>query len=142
MAPIQISPSYQIQLATLARTSFALPASSSSIALFFFANHVAHCATVKQFPGEKIPELFVAMVLTLFFPCSGISRALESIVRYSTFRRTNELQRVTRASALCIVARSNEWRPVVGDVIRDVKIKSGKKLGSFAHTRLSERPEL
>ena len=47
------------------------------------------------------------MVLALFFPYSGISRALESIVRYSRFRRTNELQRAARAGDLCIVARSS-----------------------------------
>jgi hypothetical protein len=51
------------------------PASSSSVALFFFANYVAHCAPIKQLTGEKTPELFVAVVLALFFPYSGISRA-------------------------------------------------------------------
>ena len=41
----------------------------------------------------------------------------------------NALQELVPCS---IVARSNEWHPVVGEVIRDVKIKSGKKLGRFA----------
>lgn len=94
-------------LATLAPTSFALRLRALRSRCFSSRITVAHCATVKQFIGE-IPEPFVAMVLALFYPYSGISRALESIVRYSRLRRTNELQRAARAGALCTVVRSNE----------------------------------
>ena len=95
MAPIQNLTILSNSTSHAGSNLLCTPASSSSIALFFFANYIAHCATVKQFPREKIPELFVAMVLALFLPCSGISRALElsSVARRSSEKMSyNALQ--------------------------------------------------
>lgn len=97
--------------------------------LFFFANYLAHCASVKKYPGEKLVELILAMVLALLFPSSGISRALDSIFRLSRFAGKDKLQCAARAGALCMVVRTKEWKPEVGNVIRDVEIQPGRDVG-------------
>jgi hypothetical protein len=92
----------------------------TSILFFFLANFGAHCATVKSYPAETGAELLVAVILALFFPSSGVIRALDSILRHSRLRETNEVQRAAKAGALCMVVRTFDWKPRAGDVIRDV----------------------
>lgn len=48
------------------------PATFTDIAIFYLANYLAHCATVKMQPGENGLSSFVSTVLALFFPTSGI----------------------------------------------------------------------
>ena len=97
------------------------PSSAADIALFFFANYIAHCATVKSYPGENAIELGIAVLLALLFPSSGIIRALDSIFRHSRFRNSNELRRAARAGALCMVVRAPGWTPIAGDVITGIR---------------------
>jgi hypothetical protein len=91
-----------------------------SILFFFLANFIAHCATVKSYPAETHAELVVAVTLALFFPSSGVIRALDSILRSSRLRKSNEVQRAAKAGALCMVVRTSDWKPRAGDVIKDV----------------------
>jgi hypothetical protein len=72
---------------------------------------------VKPYPAETILELAVAVVLALFFPSSGIIRALDSIIRHSRLLKKDELQRAARADALCTGCRSRDWKPRIGDRI-------------------------
>jgi hypothetical protein len=90
------------------------------IALFYIANYFAHCATVKSYPAETPRELAVAVVLALFLPSSGITRALDAIIRRSRFIGDNELERASRAGALCMVVRGPAWKPKYGDVLNDL----------------------
>jgi hypothetical protein len=101
-------------------TLYCQPSTRISILFFFLANFIAHCATVKSYPAETGAELLVAVTLALFFPSSGVIRALDSILRHSRLRWTNEAQRAAKAGALCMVVRTFEWKPRAGDVIRDV----------------------
>jgi hypothetical protein len=99
---------------------FCTPSTTISVLFFFLANFIAHCATVKSYPAETNVELVVAVILALFFPSSGVIRALDSILRSSRLLQTNEAQRAAKAGALCMVVRTDKWKPQPGDVIRDV----------------------
>lgn len=109
---------------------FCTPSTTVSVLFFFLANFIAHCATVKSYPAETNAELLVAVILALFFPSSGVIRALDSILRSSRLRRTNDAQRAAKAGALCMVVRTLEWKPQRDDVIRDV-IWDDRSVGEF-----------
>lgn len=89
----------------------------TSILTFYLANYIAHCATVKPYPAETLIEFSVAVVLALFFPSSGVIRALDSIFRHSRISKYDDLQRAARAGALCMVCRSYDWIPQAGNRI-------------------------
>lgn len=110
------------------------PATVTSVVLFFFTNYLAHCATVKSYPGETSIGTVISIVLALFFPLSGILKAMNSIIRHARLTRHNELQMAARAGALCMVVRSESWEPIEGDAIRDIE-NSGGKLGILPHFR-------
>jgi hypothetical protein len=102
---------------------FCVPAKWSSIALFYIANYLAHCVTVNTYPGETIPEWIIAIIWALFVPSSGVTRALDSIFRHSRLlRKEDDLQRAVRAGAICMVCRSKNWTPRVGDHIRGLQL--------------------
>jgi hypothetical protein len=110
---------------------FCTPSTTISILFFFLANFLAHCATVKSYPAETHAELLVAVVLALFFPSSGVIRALDSILRHSRIRPgTNDAQKAAKAGALCMVVRTSDWKPLPGDVVRDV-IWDDRSVGEF-----------
>jgi hypothetical protein len=94
-----------------------------SIVVFLLANYVAHCATVKAYPGESTGSLVRATFFALLQPVSGTLRAVDSIRRHSRLKGTNDLQRAARAGALCMVVRTSDWKPQAGDVIKGVKIE-------------------
>jgi hypothetical protein len=106
------------------------PSTVTSLLFFFLANYFAHCATVKSYPAETNAELAIAVVLALFFPSSGVIRALDSILRHSRLVRANEVQRAARAGALCMVVRTAEWEPQPGDVIRDIDWSEEAKMAA------------
>src|SRR5438034_983347 len=97
-----------------------IPAKWTAVLLFYFANFLAHCATVKPYPAETIWEIALAMILALFLPSSGITRAMDSIIRCPRFRKMNKLERAAKAGALCMVVRTQFWEPKVGDVLRHI----------------------
>lgn len=85
------------------------------VLVFFFANYLAHAATVKALPGESTIDLAFAVFLAIVFPFSGVARGLEAIVRHASFSWHNksffcdDLQTAARAGALCIVVRNEDW---------------------------------
>lgn len=98
-----------------------------SVFLFLASNYLAHCATVKMYPGSTPLDTGVATILALFIPSSGIIRALFSIGRYARFRRKrNSLERAAAAGALRMVVRTEEWTPQDGDHISPVLNDEGE----------------
>ena len=93
----------------------------TDIALFYFANYIAHCATVKPYPAETYGELSVSIATALILPSSGVSRAMDSINRRTRFRHGNELEKAAIAGSLCMVVRSPTWKPESGDTIRNLR---------------------
>ncbi|KAK3358205.1 hypothetical protein B0T25DRAFT_541148 [Lasiosphaeria hispida] len=97
------------------------PATAWSIFIFFTSNYLAHCATVKMYPGSSTTDTLVATVLALFLPSSGIIRALHSIARNSWFKKhRNPLEKAAMAGALRMVVRDTYWSPREGDCIKPV----------------------
>ena len=94
------------------------PAKWTSVLLFYAVNYLAHCATVKPYPAETQLETTSAILCALFLPSSGISRAMDSIVRRPRLRRgLNDLERACVADALCMVVRKGNWKPESGDTV-------------------------
>lgn len=102
------------------------PATPWSLFIFFASNYFAHCATVKMYPGSSALGTIVATALALFFPTSGITRAVHSISRNSWFREKNPLEKAAMAGALLMVVRNSSWKPEEGDCIRSVDLGSGE----------------
>ncbi|KAI9650954.1 hypothetical protein NHQ30_000989 [Ciborinia camelliae] len=87
--------------------------SVAAIIIFFATNYLAHAATVKSSPGDDSLLQACNAILALFFPMSGLLRALNAIVRLPILAR-NELEKACRAGALCMVVRAPHWRPKLG----------------------------
>ncbi|KAH8725619.1 hypothetical protein GQ44DRAFT_826426 [Phaeosphaeriaceae sp. PMI808] len=100
------------------------PANASSIALFFLVNYAAHCVTVKLFPAETPKEIAIAIASALFFPSSGLSRAMDAIRRRTRLRKLSSIEKAAQAGALCMVVRTPEWQPRKGDIIRNIRSRS------------------
>lgn len=91
------------------------------IVIFYFGNYFAHVATIKSLPGERITSMVIVSILALLFPASGMARGLLSIISCAKFAKT-DFQAAARASALCMVVRSHDWRPKDGDKVRNCLI--------------------
>ena len=76
----------------------------------FIVNCFAHVTTVKSLPGQKFYHSIGDAVFALFFPFSGIHRALEAFACGSS-PKNSTLQKAVRARAVCIVIRSYDWDP-------------------------------
>ncbi|KAI9771092.1 MAG: hypothetical protein M1840_002443 [Geoglossum simile] len=98
------------------------PTQWTDIAVFFIGNYVSHAATVKSVPGEPTASAFLALVLALVFPVSGVIRGVDSIWRRSIFAPT-ELEKALRAGALSMVVRSKTWKPQTGDEVRNMMLR-------------------
>jgi hypothetical protein len=82
------------------------PTTFSDIALFYLANYFAHCLTVKTLPGESALASLSGIVLALFFPTSGVVRAVNAIIRNARFGAKDEIHGAARAGALCMIIRT------------------------------------
>ncbi|TGO43190.1 hypothetical protein BHYA_0003g01460 [Botrytis hyacinthi] len=90
--------------------------SVAAVIISFATNYLAHAATVKSSPGDDSLLQGCNALLALFFPMSGLLRALNAIVRLPILAR-NELEKACRAGALCMVVRARHWRPKPGQKI-------------------------
>lgn len=99
------------------------PSTKVSIVLFLFTNYLAHCATVVSYPGETGRSSGISGVLALFFPASGIIKAMNALIRRPRLFGKNEVETATRAGALVMVVRDEQWKPKAGDEVYDVKFK-------------------
>lgn len=96
-------------------------ASPISIAVFLFVNYIAHCATVGSYPGYSSLAVVLTNVFALFFPASGIIRAMNMLIRRAELFGENELETAARAGALCMVVRTSDWEPRDGDIVQVAK---------------------
>jgi hypothetical protein len=55
------------------------------VTTFFATNYIAHAATVKTTPGDGLFLTIYNIILALFFPMSGLLRALNAIARMARF---------------------------------------------------------
>ncbi|TGO20014.1 hypothetical protein BTUL_0001g00210 [Botrytis tulipae] len=113
--------------------------SVAAVIIFFATNYLAHAATVKSSPGDDTLLQGCNALLALFFPMSGLLRALNAIVRLPILAR-NELEKACRAGALCMVVRAPHWRPKpgqtfhVGVVLEDDRdVEDTDPEGQFGH---------
>lgn len=97
----------------------------TDVLVFFLLNYVAHCFTVKAYPGENALTVAFAVICAFFLPATGIIRALDAILRHARLRKGNELVRACEAGALCMVVRGPEWRPAPGDCVEGIEVEGG-----------------
>jgi hypothetical protein len=97
------------------------------MALFYLANYFAHCLTVKTLPGDSAFASLCGIVIALFFPTSGVVRAVNAIIRNARFGAKDEIHGAARAGALCMIMRTRFWAPQDGDVIRDLRTTSSQR---------------
>jgi hypothetical protein len=100
--------------------------SVAAITLFFATNYLAHAATVKSSPGDNSLVQACNAILALFFPMSGLLRALNAIIRSPKSAR-NEVDKACRAGALCMVVRAPHWRPKPGQELDVSVVLENKK---------------
>lgn len=88
-----------------------------TVITFFIVNYATHALTIKSFPGEKTTITVVWTIAAVLVPFSSIMRACEAIAR-GQLSEESDLDRAVRVGALCCVARSKNWRPIVGDEVK------------------------
>jgi hypothetical protein len=94
-----------------------VPAPWFGVMLFYLGNYAAHAATLITYPGEDPIYIGAAILYALFFPTTGIVRGLNAIFRRARvggkfpFIEDSALRVAARAGALCMVVRTEKWRP-------------------------------
>ena len=111
------------------------PARWTDVAIFFFANYVAHAVTTKSLPGETALATLRTQVTALIFPLAGILRGIEAIRQLAILSDT-PLDTAAKAEALCVVIRSPEWQPKRGDVACVSEFHFPKRTGPGAQSRI------
>ena len=96
------------------------------MAKFLLANYVAHAATLKSLPSESTSSVLKNIVCSLLFPVSGVKRGVKAIYQCATFAKT-PLEAAAKASALCMVVRTSEWKPEHGDVVKISDVREPQK---------------
>jgi len=74
--------------------------------IFYFANYLAHAATIVTLPGQGALETSAAVIAALFIPTSGVMRATKVIIRRAGLVKNDPLRRAARAGALCMVVKA------------------------------------
>ncbi|KAF8868530.1 hypothetical protein BD779DRAFT_1384050, partial [Infundibulicybe gibba] len=77
-----------------------------------------HVATIKGHPGESGIDFMMNAIVAILFPTVGMARGIDVIVCHPQVQvKGGELQKAARARALCMVVRSSDWKPGIGDQI-------------------------
>lgn len=92
------------------------------IVWFFFANYIMHALSVRSLPGENFITSVVFKLACLMIPYTGLRRGLCLIARSSVLMR-DDLQAAARANALCMVIRSDDWKPVNDQEVTGCTVK-------------------
>lgn len=71
---------------------------------------------MRSLPGESAWASAAYKACCLLVPYVGVRRGLNVFLRASMFAKT-PLQMAARANALCMVVRSQDWKPRNGDII-------------------------
>jgi len=89
---------------------FCLPNTWYQIVIFFAVNYGAHAATIRSRPGQTYYHTARDIIFALFFPFSGVMRAIDSFARCS-WPSESDFVKAARAGALCVVVRNIEMEP-------------------------------
>lgn len=81
---------------------------------FFLINYVGHAFTVKLGAGYKTIYGILFGLLSLFQPYFALLLACRVMECFAVGEK-DPLRRALRGGALCVVARTNTWRPKAGD---------------------------
>jgi hypothetical protein len=95
------------------------PTTWTSVAVFFLGNYLSHAATVIAFPGEANHFVVLNMILAVLSPAMGAARGLLAIIRHAALYR-DPIKQALRSRALCMVVRSDEWKPRAGEKMRSL----------------------
>jgi hypothetical protein len=115
------------------------PADWRDVIIFYLGNYLAHAATVITTPGESTFSVIATMISALFFPTSGVLRGASAIMTFAKFAK-DDLQTAARARALCMVVRTEAWRPQKGQTFPHAVLRLGEgheqaNAGSFSSLR-------
>lgn len=83
----------------------------------------------------------MAILTALMFPTSGVTRGLRAIFQHSIWSKT-PLQKACRSGALCVVVRTEDWKPRDGEIVKGVWLQegsSGEQQTSKATVTLSQK---
>jgi len=82
---------------------------------FVITNYIAHAFTIRFSPGYGRFYTLIFSLKALIFPCFGLLTACRSIECLAVTENT--LNCALEAGALCVVARTKEWKPEEGDMV-------------------------
>ena len=97
-----------------------IPPTWIDIASFLLFNYIAHGATVVSYPGDS--STFGDVVIAILLPITGVKQSLNSIFRHPRLTAKNDLEVAARSGALCMLMRTQNWKPQKGNNIRNVLI--------------------
>jgi hypothetical protein len=113
-----------------------IPNSWSDIAVFFIGNFVAHAATVRSLPGEKLADQITGRVVAVLAPGFGLLRGIMAISTFAAFGKT-KLEKAARAGILFMVVRSLDWKPRDGDCVDYAAVRQIKYRENLDQTPLA-----
>ena len=97
-------------------TEECIPATWQDVFVFILVNYVTHAMTVSSLPGESVAASAFYNLVALLLPFTGAWRGIRAIKSAARFGE-GKMQHAARAGALCVVARSMDWRPDGGEKI-------------------------
>ncbi|KAK8131602.1 hypothetical protein PG984_008040 [Apiospora sp. TS-2023a] len=80
-----------------------LPPEWTDYISFFFANYLAHAATLYSAPSASMVETMFATVTAFFIPGFGVLKVIKRIFVHSATIRHDDLRRAVRSGALAAV---------------------------------------
>ena len=85
-----------------------IPADFKSVFIFFFANYVAHAATVPSVAGR--PTISILWITaSLLYPFFGLIRSIILFFHYTLAK--DEIGKAISQGAVMVAARSKDWVP-------------------------------
>ncbi|KAJ6535863.1 hypothetical protein DFH09DRAFT_931698 [Mycena vulgaris] len=127
-----------------------VPTRDLDIAIFFFlANYLAHAVTVRRYPGDSFFDLVWGAVAAFLLPTSGMFRGLAAISRGGFLGASifggSSLEVAARSGVLCMVVRTEDWKPLPGTEISHVAVTLRASLdmmtfpGEYCHRHARSR---
>ena len=92
------------------------PATWQTVVAFFIGNYGAHVLTVKSVPGDTLLKSLLRILAAIVLPYSGVWRGCRAIAEGKRFGET-DLHHAARVGALCMLVRTESWRPIPGEKI-------------------------
>ncbi|KAF7513012.1 hypothetical protein GJ744_011278 [Endocarpon pusillum] len=100
-----------------------LPTHWVDVFAFFLTNYVSHAMTVKSEPGQALLTQIHTSLIALFLPTFGLVRGLSAVAQCAISSHS-DLEAASKAGALCVIVRSEDWQPMHGDRIEGISAKN------------------